>query len=939
VFAAGVSAGSSYDVFLSYAHADAAAVKELAAALKAGGVNVWLDESEIETFAAISERIARGLAQSKAFLAYYSKTYPKRRGCQYELTAAFVGAQASQRFERLLTINPEASDSHIQPIELRNTKYLSGLVSKEALAAGVASIAAHVATIGTPFGEPGALAPPQWHPRRGTGSLRFVGRMEQMWAVHSGLNDDRAPFAAARDSAGVAQITGLGGVGKSLLAEEYALRFGAAYPAGIFWLSALGSDMAGEADVRRLEASRSDQLSVIGAQLNVPAGNSAVELEAGLRDYFDKQGQRGLWVVDDVPGGLPAEHLRAWFAPHPVLKTLLTTRSSEYGALAASIQLGVLPEEDAYSLLTQRVKPRGAAEEAAAHAAVQALGAHALALDVAGAALANYEGATPFQDFVRELDIEDQDSLEMAAELADALPNGHEKSIAKTVLGAIRSAAEPARDVLRLASQLAAAPIAEVFLAVIPVADENGFDRQRASMTFRLAARDLQRYALAERQEAELWVMHPLITRAMRYAYGKDARTGVLRAAALMVFYRWLSDLRAHDLPAGIELSHARKLAAGGQGAGEFNLLQMVANLDEARGSYRTAELEWRDLLSRLETLPHDERAALAMQNNLAVALRKAGDAKQARDLQIGILKRKRELFGPKDPETIAGLDNLGVTLTNLGDFEGAIKTHASALQLYREVEGPEHPDTLIAMANLGNALRRGGRLQEAFELNTNLLKLRAKVLGPAHPGTLRTAEALGVTLSELGKPADALPLLKSAEEAVARVRGAEDPMTLSVRHNLALALIATGQEKEGRALAAEVLEAQERVLGATHPDTLSTLETCAFTGIGSSAPDERWQDKAMEALRELSASLGPKDPRTTACAWLAYRMLERDEKKRHAAVEVVNGYLEWLLQAPAGTLEAAQRAIRDQFAQTADGVFRLVVARIRQTPPSPPVK
>jgi hypothetical protein len=34
----------------------------------------------------------------------------------------------------------------------------------------------------------------------------------------------------------------MGGVGKTLLAEEYALRFAAAYPSGIFWLSAVASE-------------------------------------------------------------------------------------------------------------------------------------------------------------------------------------------------------------------------------------------------------------------------------------------------------------------------------------------------------------------------------------------------------------------------------------------------------------------------------------------------------------------------------------------------------------------------------------------------------------------------------------------------------------------------------------------------------------------------
>jgi hypothetical protein len=39
-----------------------------------------------------------------------------------------------------------------------------------------------------------------------------------------------------------AQLRGMGGNGKSLLAREYAIRFGGAYPGGVFWLNAYGND-------------------------------------------------------------------------------------------------------------------------------------------------------------------------------------------------------------------------------------------------------------------------------------------------------------------------------------------------------------------------------------------------------------------------------------------------------------------------------------------------------------------------------------------------------------------------------------------------------------------------------------------------------------------------------------------------------------------------
>src|SRR5205814_10641832 len=135
-------------------------------------------------------------------------------------------------------------------------------------------------------------------------------------------------------------------------------------------------------------------------------------------------------------------------------------------------------------------------EASAARSAVHELGAHALALDVAGAALTNYEGQTPFRVFLRELEIPDRDSLELASDLADTLPNGHEKSIAATLLGGIRSASQAARDILRLASMLAPAPIPEAFVVLIPDRVNGALVKDRALMAFRLAARDLQRFSL-----------------------------------------------------------------------------------------------------------------------------------------------------------------------------------------------------------------------------------------------------------------------------------------------------------------------------------------------------------------------------------------------------------------------------------------------------------
>ena len=114
------------DVFISYRHRDASQVHSLAEALQAAGVRVWIDDIRIEDFQSIQRSIENGLARSKALLAWYSADYPNSRACQWELATAFLAAQqAGDIRQRVFAVNPEDSNTHIYPIELRDALYRS----------------------------------------------------------------------------------------------------------------------------------------------------------------------------------------------------------------------------------------------------------------------------------------------------------------------------------------------------------------------------------------------------------------------------------------------------------------------------------------------------------------------------------------------------------------------------------------------------------------------------------------------------------------------------------------------------------------------------------------------------------------------------------------------------------------------------------------------
>jgi tetratricopeptide (TPR) repeat protein len=917
---------TEYDIFISYSRSDAKNVQPIVDALQNLGLRVWFDQTEIADFASVTRSLEDGLSHSKALLAYYSANYPLRWACQWELTSAFIAAQVEgDPRERVLVINPEPSANHIHPVELRDAKFIRAPSQEDPLALRnlAANIREYVHFLPSPLTSIHPIRSPRWFGRNVGIATRFVGRLSEMWRIHSLLHAGQV-IVISGITADVAHVSGLGGIGKSLLAEEYARRFGAAFPGGVFWLRAYGNDDAKSAmGPRERESEREQQIRRFAQELNLEIHKKTTpEIEGMLASEIERRGLSCLWVIDDVPSGLNGEDLRHWFAPHPLAKTLITTRSREYGSLTLGLDLGLLNEMEAYELITNHCVPRGELEQTSARALVQDLGCHPLAVDVTGAALAASAGLKSFTEFRDELMQNNHDVLELAAVLSDQLPNGHQTSIAGTLLNSIRQLGNEGRDFLLLASILSTAPIHPNLVAAV-FKEVDHLSPSTAKARAAIALRDTEILCLSERPEQRdgLRTVHTLVSRSIRFGntspighlkwlriptalrhWNTLRRTKSLRLAAMKVLYEELSQLVGTSvLQIEPQIAHARELAKDGRTRKEACLLSYVAKYELDRGSYQMAESLYRRLLeisrsyfwfkkyhvvlslcnlgavlTKQERLFearqfHEEavnyysqhstaRMALRAKLHLARTLKDLGDLAGARRLQEEVLRINERFLGAGHPDTVESKGMVVKTIVAQGYIADALQMQKETVEVCSRTHGKKHQITLQVMQELTEMLMANNDLVNALTVQGEVVELNQNIHGINHPKSLEAMSTLAQVMKMQGDLEGAEKLLEEVVDIGGRVLGQTHPTMSGFMNELVRILILRGNISKATALREEMLSARTQVFGEGHYDTLASLNNIAHMAMlhGDYARARDLYEQVVKGTRQFLGSEHP---------------------------------------------------------------------------------
>jgi serine protease AprX len=583
----------------------------------------------------------------------------------------------------------------------------------------------------------------------------FAGRAAELDWLHGALNTP--------DKRAAALLAGIGGVGKTATAAEYALLHRNDYRV-VWWVeaeTAEGRDLA--------FAGLAAKLRQPGYQSPKPAEVRAV-VHQWLSDHDD-------WLLIFDNAEAPAD-LNGWLPPHPAGHALITSRNPAWGVHAQprAVKEWDVPTAAAFLLKRSRSK-----DEAAARELAEKLGGLPLACEQAGAYIE--ANGVSLRRYITLLD----------ASFADMLSEGAEPDIHPSLTAAVQ---------FRLHSLADECPMAlEILRTLACFAPDDiprflfdkweGGDAQPVDEAVGL----LLRRALLRGVEDNLSV-HRLVQCLIHIDDPNPAATQARAVALLKANLIGHPQTDAHLWPTyAALLPHATALfavlpdpppepAAAGYVCSQFGLF-----VQYARGDYPAAK-DWlmRALRIGEAYLPADASILAASINNLGTALRQLGDFDGAADCFRRALKIDEALYGPDHPKVGIRVNNLGGVLWRQGDLVGAKACFERALRIDEVYFGSEHPNVATNINNLGALLEELGDLAGAMAHYHRALKIDEAHYGPDHPNVARDLNNLGALSYGEGDCKEAVALHRRALTIRQKHLPPEHPDVQQSRRHLALA-------------------------------------------------------------------------------------------------------------------------------------------------------
>jgi tetratricopeptide (TPR) repeat protein len=674
----------------------------------------------------------------------------------------------------------------------------------------------------------------------------FTGREELIQALRRTLPAKGDAASLTTSPLVCVALCGCGGVGKSVLAREYAWRERESY-GGVWWVRAENRQTL------------LDDLIALGAQLGIPTIEAAPDAAAAARlalERLETSGRSKPWLVvyDDAEGPAGIEEL----LPRCNANVLITTRRSDWYGCAAEVPIDVFPRHEAVDYLMAQA--RGAMErpeETLAEATHLADDVDCLPLALAIARTHAWGMSWTLAEYRRHL-------IEIESTRAIDCPRPAAAAIFELAIERAKAMSPQAARLLGIASFLAPnriprdivandtmseierdqalAALAEVSLIIPETLDDGspGFSVHRV-------VQDVMRRRLCEGASE----VAAVATRLMAGVYPSGA-TGPDDARSWPACRR----LGSHAV-AG--LGHAPD--SGWAAEKTVHLLNQYALYLNARAEHPAAEPLMRRALAISEKNFGLDHPMVATALNYVCGLQPhTNRVAEAEPMMRRALAIDEKSFGPDSPAVATDLNNLALVLEDTNRVSEAEPLYRRTLAIDEKCFGSDHPKVAIRLNNLAGLLQDTHRVDEAEPLMRRALAISEKIFGPDHPSVVSDLNNLALLLEAANRAGEAEQLYRRALTIDENSFGPDHPDVARDLNNLSLLLETTNRAGEAEPLYRRALAIDEMCFGPDHPTVATDLNNLAGLLWDADRPREA-EPLCRRALAIDEKCFGPDSP------------------------------------------------------------------------------
>lgn len=645
-------------------------------------------------------------------------------------------------------------------------------------------------------------------------------------------------------------LHGLGGVGKTQLAVEYAWRYRSEYDV-VWWITA---------DQRVLVP---PALAALAPHLGVAHADTVGTEESAeaVREALQRGDPYNRWLLvfdnadqpESITGYIPANG-----------HVLITSRNTRWDTAAETVSVDVFARTESVGFLRKRVPGLGADE---AYLLAEALGDLPLALEQAGALMA--QTAMSVGEYLDALEKSTRELL--GANKSTEYPLSMTAAWRLSVTQLERRSPE-AVDILRYCAFFGPEPI-----------PRDMFRQGKFPLSSRLtqllgkpikvtkAIGELNRFALARiDSETRTIQVHRLVQALVRddLPPDKQAETrhevhgllanGAPRDPNDAATWRTWADLVAHLRPA---------LVSDCDDPGVRQFAVKVMRYLYRRGDYRTAREIAEELLTKWtgKAGPIDPDV-LIVRRHLGNVLWQLGQYDRSYTLNRETLAMMREHLGPEHEETLGVINNFGANLRARGEFAAARKTDLESRKLHEKVFGVTDQRTLRVINNLALDYALVSEFEAAFREYEYAYLEQSTGAGSASAwDILNTMNGLARVARLRGDFADACDLGADAYDYGRTELRIDHPLTLMAAKDLSIAKRMSGDVREALELAEFTYAKLKAQFGMAHPDTLAAAVNLANAQRKSGDLQSAFE-LTRDAVPRYSEIYGEHHPYTLGC-------------------------------------------------------------------------